>query len=270
MWDGVASGLLDACCASDPISNVPPYTPPAERLASPPLRGSCSRPLFPDSLQLLNLYLFLHKFHFRAAVASASTSMGCILVRTAWRRGGVRLYMRAIREHPAPPDPPYRILRPLRSRQRKHARGAALPPFGRPHQCGAGHASRRGVSDSTFQKGPTSKKKAQKPVTLRNGQAIRGSEHSTPGRRISKLLVQKCDRQSLTATVIRSTVLYTSLLPGGRCVCLGWVRTRLLGSERGHLDADLRTPPRCAVHLLQGINSLLLLRRRSTPAPCGR
>ena len=27
-------------------------------------------------------------------------------------------------------------------------------------------------------------KKAQKPVTLRNGQAIRGSEHSTPGRRI--------------------------------------------------------------------------------------
>ena len=27
-------------------------------------------------------------------------------------------------------------------------------------------------------------KKAQKPVTLRNGHAIRGSEHSTPGRRI--------------------------------------------------------------------------------------
>ena len=142
----------DACCASDPTSNVPPIHTPAERLASPPLRGSCSRPLFPDSLQLLNLYLILHKFHLSAAVASASTSMGCILVRTAWRRGGVRLYMRAIREHPAPPDPPYRILRPLSSRQRKHARGAALPPFGRPHQCGAGHASRRGVSDSTFQK----------------------------------------------------------------------------------------------------------------------
>ena len=98
----------DACCASDPTSNVPPIHTRAERLASPPLRGSCSRPLFPDSLQLLNLYLFLHKFHFRAAVASASTSMGCILVRTAWRRGGVRLYRRAIREHPAPPDPPYR------------------------------------------------------------------------------------------------------------------------------------------------------------------
>ena len=75
----------DACCASDPTSNVPPIHTRAERLASPPLRGSCSRPLFPDSLQLLNLYLFLHKFHFRAAVASASTSMGCILVRT---RGG--------------------------------------------------------------------------------------------------------------------------------------------------------------------------------------
>ena len=143
-------------CAAQatPLRTSHPLPTPAERLASPPLRGSCSRPLFPDSdsLQLLNLYLILHKFHLSAAVASASTSMGCILVRTAWRRGGVRLYMRAIREHPAPPDPPYRILRPLRSRQRKHARGAALPPFGRPHQCGAGHASRRGVSDSTFQK----------------------------------------------------------------------------------------------------------------------
>ena len=147
----------NACCASDPTSNVPPLHTPAERLASPPLRGSCSRPLFPDSdsLQLLNLYLILHKFHLSAAVASASTSMGCILVRTAWRRGGVRLYRRAIREHPAPPDPPYRILRPLSSRQRKHARGAALQSFGRPHPCGAGHASRRGVSDSLlFKKRP--------------------------------------------------------------------------------------------------------------------
>ena len=125
-------------CAAQatPLRTSHPLPTPAERLASPPLRGSCSRPLFPDSLQLLNLYLILHKFHLSAAVAAASTSMGCILVRTAWRRGGVRLYMRAIREHPAPPDPPYRILRPLRSRQRKHARGAALPPFGRPHQCG--------------------------------------------------------------------------------------------------------------------------------------
>ena len=165
----------DACCASDPTSNVPPIHTRAERLASPPLRGSCSRPLFPDSLQLLNLYLFLHKFHFRAAVASASTSMGCILVRTAWRRGGGRLYRRAIREHPAPPDPPYRILRPLSSRQRKHARGGG-PTIIRqaPPMRGWPRFSPRRERLFSFQK------KAQKPVTLRNGQAIRGSEHSTP------------------------------------------------------------------------------------------
>ena len=54
----------DACCASDPTSNVPPLHTPAERLASPPLRGSRSRPLFPDSLQLLNLYLILHNLGF--------------------------------------------------------------------------------------------------------------------------------------------------------------------------------------------------------------
>ena len=162
-------------CAAQatPLRTSHPLPTPAERLASPPLRGSCSRPLFPDSLQLLNLYLFLHKFHFRAAVASASTSMGCILVRTSWRRGGVRLYRRAIREHPAPPDPPYRILRPLSSRQRKHARGAALPSFGRPHPCGLATPRCcatprqlcflcRRVSDSIF---------SQKPV-LRHGSTL--------------------------------------------------------------------------------------------------
>ena len=154
-WVGAASGLLMCAAQATPLRTSHPLPTPAERLASPPLRGSCSRPLFPDSLQLLNLYLFLHKFHFRAAVASASTSMGCILVRTSWRRGGVRLYRRAIREHPAPPDPPYRTFYDRSGHVKGHARGAALPLFGRAHPCGAGHASRRGVSDSLlFKKRP--------------------------------------------------------------------------------------------------------------------
>ena len=169
MWDGAASGLPDACCASDPISNVPPYTPPAERLASPPLRGSRSRPLFPDSLQSANLHQILRKFHLSAAVASASPSMGCILDagRGATRQEG----------HPRAPCPARsaipNILRSLRSRQRKHARGAALPSFGRPHPCGLATPRCcatprqlcflcRRVSDSIF---------SQKPV-LRHGSTL--------------------------------------------------------------------------------------------------
>ena len=54
-----------------------------------------------------------------------------------WTRGGVRLDRKAIREHPAPPDPPYRTFYDRSGHVKGNTRGgAALPSFGRPHPCG--------------------------------------------------------------------------------------------------------------------------------------
>jgi len=122
-----------------PMSHPPPNrTENASTIH--PLRGSRSRPLFPDRLQSIQVYPILYKFRLSAVVASASARMGYEPVRTAWRRGGVRLddryNGRAIRQHPTPPDPPYPILRPIRKSQTKHERGAALPSFDRPHPRG--------------------------------------------------------------------------------------------------------------------------------------
>ena len=97
-------------------------------------------------------------------------------------------------------------------------------------------------------------------------QVAEASECAATRSPLSKLLVRKCDT-GLTATAIRSIVLYTSLLHGGQCVCLVGAHALRFGSQRGRQDADLLTSLRCALHELQGINSLLLLRRRSTPAP---
>jgi len=91
-----------------------------------PLHGSRSRPLFPDRLQSMKLYPILQKFRLSAAVASASARMGRTGAdrvdagRGATRRSPQR---EGIRQHPAPPDPPQRVLGPLRSSQMKHARG---------------------------------------------------------------------------------------------------------------------------------------------------
>ena len=157
---------------------------PAERLGNPPAPRFALSPPLPRSPPLDTTISVPLKFRLNAAVASASARMGCEPVRTAWTRGGVRLDDRHNGRASAGirPRPIRQIEFYDRSDQFKDIKRGRRPchrSAGPIHEgwppCSHTRPRDRGVSDSIV---------AQKPVTLRNGQAIRGSEHSTPGRRI--------------------------------------------------------------------------------------
>ena len=120
-WNGAVSRLPEACCASDPNADVPP---PTERLACPPAPRFALPPPLPNIASSRRIFIRSFK--------SFASAQRWRLHQRGWAepcrprgRGATRRspQREGIRQHPAPPDPPHRILGPLRSSQMKHARG---------------------------------------------------------------------------------------------------------------------------------------------------
>ena len=120
-WNGAVSRLPEACCASDPNADVPP---PTERLASPPAPRFALPPPLPRSPPVEEILSYPSKVSPQRSGGVCISADGQNRCRPRGRGATRRSPQReGIRQHPAPPDPPPRILGPLRSSQMKHARG---------------------------------------------------------------------------------------------------------------------------------------------------